>query len=66
MRRVALLLSAVAITSLTACGSDQSGNGPLSDTKAITVELPDGREVVCVRWSGSSKGGLDCNWEGAQ
>jgi hypothetical protein len=71
MKRKIIAAAAAALVglSLTACASpyeaDFEPDQDSDDTTVQVVELPDGREVVCVMWDPSATGvAMDCNWEG--
>lgn len=55
---------------LAGCSSEFSGNTEddgIPSTMAVdVVQLPDGREVVCVAWKLGYAGGLQCDWDNAK
>lgn len=69
MKRLALAasLSTVAVL-VAACGDNSAGeSGPLPESiKTHTVNLPDGRNVLCVFEKDGYGGGLSCDWSNAR
>jgi hypothetical protein len=58
---------AALLVSLTGCNqkpADDPG-GPEGSFRVATVDV-DGRQVVCITWADSYKGGISCDWEGAR
>jgi ABC-type glycerol-3-phosphate transport system substrate-binding protein len=69
MKRAGLLMALIATAALAAACGDNSagGDGPLPDSiKPHTVNLPDGRNVLCVFESNGYPGGLSCDWSNAR
>jgi len=68
MRRAVVALAAVAL--LAGCGSvpqEDSDSEAVSDNpnlRGYAVDLPDGRQIICVTYSkGNKTASLSCDWE---
>ncbi|WP_443460607.1 hypothetical protein [Glutamicibacter arilaitensis] len=60
----ALALVAVALTGC-ANGNPDPATGQPSKLYERQVTLRDGRELTCIVYTSSHKGGVSCDWEGA-
>ena len=59
-----IALVAAALVGCSAGGSEQGASTDKLRQESITLE--DGRTVQCVIYASGYKGGLSCDWEGAQ
>ena len=74
LRLATILLAATCLAGLTGCAVEPEGNATGQtireapsyrdqDLEYKAVELPDGRDIECIIFSASKKGGLSCDWQ---
>lgn len=51
---------------LSGCGTTGSIDQEQDGVQIVQPNLPDGRTVTCVLWSGYKQAGLSCDWQGAK
>lgn len=61
-----LIAIGLAALVLAGCSAEPEEFGNPSGYEVEVVELPDGREVVCVTWADYKKGGITCDWDSAK
>ncbi|MDP9870431.1 hypothetical protein J2S55_009769 [Streptosporangium brasiliense] len=68
MKRRGLLLTALAGLVLATSGCAELNRSPESPQSwsEVQVQTQDGRRVLCLVWSGASKGGPSCDWANAK
>lgn len=67
MKKTIAALALIATIALTGCqpeAKDENTNGG-TNLRAHTIQLPDGRDVTCVRSWGQGAG-VTCDWSGAK
>ncbi|MEV5068887.1 hypothetical protein MRBLMI12_000443 [Microbacterium sp. LMI12-1-1.1] len=72
-RRIVAAVAALAVAAVALTGCDASGvagesevpQDGISDPAVSYVQLPDGREVLCVATSYSYRAGISCDWGSA-
>jgi hypothetical protein len=52
------------VLGLVGCSANDADDG--SAGRISWVQLPDGREVLCVAWKSGYAGGLSCDWDNAR
>lgn len=69
MKKTLATLAIVGMLALTGCakGEDDANTGDETGLRPSVIELPDGREVTCVKYNNRNYvGGVTCDWDGAK
>ena len=64
---VGVIAIIVGILMLSGCGSFNAAvSGGMDGISTFTTTVPDGREILCIRYAGSNSVSIDCDWNSAR